>query len=372
MTFEVEELKEGLGLLVADSIPPSRIDLQQAWLDGSRTRRRRRGLGALAGVATVGAVVLLTAALTAPSGASGPSLTSAAQSTAKSTAKSTGPVRSSAPLAYTSIVPAEFGWLPDSATQINEGYDSYATNYSASTKGGGSADIFLTYYDHTAPPHAGKVVHPAPAGMTKAQAAAWAAMQAHAGNPTLYEVPAPDVNGHQAYWITQTKGQAVSSDGEADLVWQAANGHWLDVDGSGLGSAPVEATIEHIARTVRVGAIGLPMPISITGLPGTTVLTQVMYTVPAHGSSGTFDLDLSLSVGKAGNELAYTAVPVGTVLPPTSGGSSACRTDDGLKICTGTPGPVSALPDGGLQGLLARTVSHGPDPSHWSTALIEP
>ncbi|MFC1437488.1 hypothetical protein ABUW04_04395 [Streptacidiphilus sp. N1-10] len=360
MSSQIDDLTAKLDALALEDPPESRIDLARACHDGIRSRRRRRSLGVLAGAAGVGTAAALTAALlpglSHPAALTDPAAGSAGANPAASAA-------AGAPATFRSTVPAAFGWLPANAKQVNAGYDGSGANYAASTKSDGGASIYLTFYDVTAPPQAGKAVNPTSgpsSDRSKASAAAGGA-----GTPTLYEVTAPDVNGHRAYWLTATKGDPTNG-GDATLVWQDAGGKWLSVEGSGLGGDPVQATLEHIAGTVRVGTTDLALPVRIKGMPNGTVVQQAALGTSAHGAGALVNLTVDLSVGTQGSINVFVA-PQGTALGPWSWGSSACKTANDLRVCVVTTGPIGSLT---AQSVLDDTTSLGTNPSGWSPDLL--
>lgn len=314
--------------------PATTIDIHQAGRDGYRLRLRRRHTRmALSGTAAAGVLGIAAAVLpvTQPRGQVTPQPSSSTSAPTPGVRKpSTIPVH----------VPARFGWLPPQMTYIVEG-PSGSSDYSAAagtTAGFSELRIFLKV-QNTAPP--------VPAS----------------------KIPVTGI-GTTAYWAGAPGQTAVP--GRSDLVWRDAAGKWLTLSNTHLdpdtGSAA--AALEHVARTVVVGDIPLPLPIHITSLPSSTSLgvDQAVLTHPAPGRSASTGLTVDLTT--AGSGVRVFVQPAGTVQGPTELRTSPCKDSNGWNICVVIDAHGAAISSGQAVELLAHIEGLGTDPKTWSADLL--
>lgn len=338
MSLEAENLTAELDVLAGESLPHRPLDLERACREGLRIRRRRQGLAVLGCAAGLAAVAALGVGVLPQLGAGTPSAAAG-----RTTSRYTPPPAVAKPAAgapLTSLV--RIGWLPASARTVVSGIDGTLSGpLDASTgtdKNDGGSHVAVTGYDHGPRPQAGG---------------------------SLHQVPAADVKGQPAYWVTTQPGQPVV-DGSATLVWRDASGLWLSVDVSGLaGDEPVEATAVHIASTVRVGTIPVRLPIRLSAAPAGTTVDQAVLGTAAHGSQGVINLNMIVSY--AGESFNIFVGPAGLPQGPWPGTTSFCETAHGLNICVdGTPKPGDGIPE----ELLSRIVPLGDNPAQWSADFL--
>ncbi len=353
VAFQQEELIAALEELSGEPVPPSRIDLDQALRDGLRGRRNRRMRGVLSAVAAV--CVIVVALLPVLSGKGATSAQPAAPTTTGTTASlppsSTVPGTGHCGIgsdtitpvpvdAFRLTTPVSFGWLPTGVTTITSGFSD-----------GETAD-FVT----------------ATAGNRRALALMCMGTR-RPGAEGLYETPAPDINGHLAYWSSQTKGNPVDGSGTLDLTWQNTTGQWLNLIADQQSGSQAEATVEHIASTVTTEPRDLPLPISISHLPGDIRISGAVLATGTGGNNSTTKATLDFALD--GTEFHLEAGPVDTVGIPTSATTSQCKQAGTLSICAAATGPDTVLP-GGLTTLLRDTTALGADPSRWTATPFNP
>jgi hypothetical protein len=341
VSFNIEDLTDQLDSVFTESAPPSTIDAGRAVAAGRTILRRRR----LAGVA-VAATTALAGALVAvvPTGHSGSTATAGASSPALPTGAD--------PL----VVPGNFGWLPANAQNIEY---TFAPGQQVSTvaKGSGAGDTLASlpamFWLTTYPP-----------GQTPV-------LGTFATGARQLRVDAPPVNGRTAYWITATASDPTNG-GDTYLVWQTAQGQWAELHSYYLGDDPIESTMLRVAAGVTVGAVQVPLPISISGLPASAVANYVDAQRPSAGDAA-WQVELIFAVGGSYVSITIHAAGSGTI---TAGGSASsgvttpvCDPNrNGLSICVGVSGGAANPPlPGGLPGLLKSITSLGPDPKNWTT-----
>lgn len=299
---------------------------------------------------------------------------------------------------YTAVVPARFGWLPlalmgHGSVDLLQGPSnggSYPVDYVANAEGVeptsvvSGAGFGVTVRPDTAgvpgqrPPRAcrqGRNVMSS-AGVPTASAV----------TPDVQKKPAPPVHGSPAYFMAEP----ASGDGGPGetLTWKAASGNWLTVSlqesggtAGGWDSSTGEAALEHMARTLRVGAVPLPLPVQFTGIPaawrmrvGQIELTQDLSVQPP--AFVRLDAMVYFGAGPAAwahltvlpaNPLSHGVVPI-----PTA--STMCKNGPGLTACIDIVNmsevqgfiPVSS-PARSIMGHLAVL---GADPVAWTPNMV--
>ncbi|MEY9861064.1 hypothetical protein ABH935_006704 [Catenulispora sp. GAS73] len=351
MTGMPEDPGSRLAALTESPAPDTTIDLYKACNDGYRLRlRKRRTNRVLTGTAAVGVLGVAATVLTITHSSAGHAAgqqtapgaqTAPAATTSAPHSPSTGSSTPSPGLARTGVrVPARFGWLPQGMAYISEGPSAGTSAYSAAAgtstgKAAGQPRVFLTVGD-AAPPD------------------------------TSSKIPVQGI-GTTACWTT-TDGQTPVP-GKADLVWQDPSGKWLTLSGDYLDAATAAATLEHVARTVTVGQVPLPLPIQIKGLTSAALnLNQAVFNHPAAGRTGTSDLNIGLNTATNGPNVFVK--PAGTVQGPWTWGASVCKDSNGWNICVVAEARAAAELPGGISGLLAHIQGLGTDPAGWSADLF--
>jgi len=352
--------------LAAEGIPASRIDLERACRDGRRARRRRRTLTTLSGAGAAGLCAAL--AVVALPGALGGAVPGVAVGSSRSAAATPAPPEPSGPLTYTATVPASFGWLPDNVAYIiTEPVTAGANVFSARASGYIPGD--------SAAPSAGQATVFLTVGSGE---------EATAGSRSgVHLMPGPKIGGAQAYWVTKIAGEEANG-GEPTLEWQVAPGRWATVDASDLGDDPLLPTVEHIARTVHVGAAELALPLQIKGLPGVFGVTQAVLTRPAHSAdSDDWQLFTSYVVDSASggvHGVVYVSAQ-GTDTGPLTGveqgdkdAVSDCRTAGAITYCATTSysGDASAAGLPTAAQLLGEVTIFGNSQAAWRSDLLVP
>ena len=346
--------------------PPARIDLEAAMAAGRRGRRWRRlragGSVLLAAGAAVAAVVAL---LTGP--ASRPDHKPAASIDASGR--------------FSLLVPyASFGWLPPGFREGAAGGTTPRTT---------SEQLLLVAVSH------GELIEAQvyPAGICHLTRRVLACSAFDTAQPV--RSLAPDVRGHQAYWLAG-----------ATLAWEYSPGAWavLSWTDANLPWPPTGAERAAVLRTaagIRYGqAAPLRFPFWISGLPAAWHISEVDYGLPA-GRPVPQTLHLGdrpgLDVGQAGvDDLQVYAVaatdrswscPRGTgqhvtvdgvaaildYSPKASEYQSVCvpdwhglRVEVALTFRQAGPAPAPTGPHGVLA--YARLLHPlGPSPASWTT-----
>ena len=196
--------------------------------------------------------------------------------------------------------------------------------------------------------------------------------------------PGATVDGHPPKWTV--------SGGVYTLSWQTSNGDTISLS-EGSPESSAQADLTHIADTLQIGAIPLPLPIQIKGVPAAAQMEvgQIVQTNPQAGNNRR-ELQLSqiaLYPGKAGSKPDQAGISVapaghGTGIPTDEVG--ACKTSGGLDICVTAPNDLLVLdpPYAQLQRTARRhrVARHEPgelepEPGHghaaaFTTAVIVP
>lgn len=348
MSFDTENLADEFDSLFAEPAPPSTVDAGQAIAAGRAILRRRRALAVAAVAATTALAGALTTVLPARQG--GPTAVAGASSPAPSTvAAGTDPL----------VVPGDFGWLPANAQNIEY---TFAPGQQVSTvaKGSGAGDSIAS-------PPAMFWLSAYPPGQTPE-------LGTFATGDKQLRVDAPPVNGRTAYWVTANSADPTNG-ADTYLVWQSADGQWAELHGYYLGDDPIEATMLRVAAGVRIGAVPVPLPVSIGGLPASAVANEIDAQRPsAHDSH--WQIELIFALG--GSYVGINVRPAGGGAASAAGSASnggttpLCDPDrNGLAICVSLTGATSnPLLPSGLPGLLKSITSLGPDPKNWTTNVL--
>jgi hypothetical protein len=351
---------------LADTEPPrARIDLDAAIVAGRRGRRWRRvRAGASVLLAAGAAAVAVVALLVGP-----------AQRPGHQAAGGTvGPARFNVLAPY-----ASFGWLPP-------GFQAGAVG--GTTPRTTAAQLLLVAFSRSASIE----LEAYPAGTCHLAGQTLACSAYNTASPA--QGRAPDVNGHQAYWL---KG--------AGLAWEYAPGAWsiLDWTNANLPWPPARAertAVLRVAAGVRYGqTTPIRFPYWISGLPAAWRVSEVDYTLVAGqpvpqtlhlddgpgNSAGLADVDdLQVYVTQAahsgwscpkGSGQHVTVDGVAAVLvdsPAASREQRLCIPDwRGLQVEVllaareNAPAPDPTGPYGVLA--YARMLHPlGPDPAHWT------
>ncbi|MBC3844344.1 hypothetical protein GXW82_41865 [Streptacidiphilus sp. 4-A2] len=89
--------------------------------------------------------------------------------------------------------------------------------------------------------------------------------------PKSHHIPAPDVDGRQAYWASSSATDALDDD-RPMLRWRTADGRWAELTASGFPAQGLEQTMLRTAAGITLGTRPVPLPFYISGWP---VPTQV-------------------------------------------------------------------------------------------------
>lgn len=240
-----------LALLLDEPAPASTVDLARAAESGRRIRRRRTTLSTMAASAATVLTVVAVGALawTVPGGQH--------SAAASGSDPSVGPApQTSLVLAGTDPVrlTARFGWLPPSAVVTDRSWSTGSDEQTATVGtdlSGASIDLTVSY---GAEPPLGDLPGAIPAT----------------------RIPAADVNGYHAYWLTRPRAGAATPDQDVILRWQFGAKAWADLEIDRMTSAEdFTALIYRIAEGVTYGhSDPVALPIHIASLPaGLTVGT---------------------------------------------------------------------------------------------------
>lgn len=227
--------------------PPARIDLDAAMAAGRRRRRwRRLRAGGSVLLAAGAAVAVIVAPLTGP-------------------AQRPGHQAAGGPAAagqFSVLAPyASFGWLPPGFTEGAAGGTTPRTSPEELllVAAGHDASIELLAY---------------PAGICHLSKRVLACSAYNTASPVGSR--APDVRGHQAYWL---KGAA--------LAWEYSPGAWAQLNWTDATlpwppTGTVRTAVLRTAAGVRYGqTTPLRFPYWISGLPKAWHIAEVEYTLPA-------------------------------------------------------------------------------------------
>ncbi|GAA2752615.1 hypothetical protein [Kitasatospora cinereorecta] len=368
MNEDIDDLRERLAGLVEGAVPTSRVDVELAARTG-RARLRRRRLGV---VGTTVAMVLAVSAVVSlrpgggpaplPAGPAGPSASPSAPSP---TGRHPVPLGTGAAASgsqaphngHDALSPeADFGWLPD---------DANGERYQQAQYG---ADVRADVYGKTGftPIYRLKVYPP---GVVPEVSQTSLAQQG-------VKSPAPDVNGSEAYWVTNGQGTD-----DVILRWRGPDGRWLEVTCQYLAKADREQVPLRIARDVHLGKRSVPLPAKLAGMPAAFTVTGVSFErMTVQGKSWwTYEIGYSagpdqyfgITVTPDGEAPVLHPAPPGlegTPPPLSSSDTATCRTDKGAKVCVRVfQSPAMLDPAGGPAGVLERVTLLGTDPSQWTT-----
>ena len=303
------ELSSELTAMLADSAPPSTMNVALARTQGRSIKRRRRAAVAGTGLVFTGiAAALVSAVLPGPNGAAAAPVASSARPSASAplTTLAPTPANGSALRGGTDplVATAGYGWLPSGVQTTDLDWTI------------GAPDIqMLMLNAEGGETHFGLTV--LPAGQRRSE---WWGTGA----------PAPQVNGHTAHWETGAPGSAGAAvSGLLVLVWEYAPNTWARLQAN-IGqdtSDKVVATLYHVAETVQFGR-------------------HTVLAAPFH-----------LAQAPAGLPLAYLQYSTGFIEPgaprrePTMSLNYTCQTDcsspvSSIMITVGPPGSVAGAGPG--------------------------
>jgi len=309
---------------------------------------------------------------------------SATSQTATVTTKATATATVSCPAAvgaaaapvgadFTVKVAARFGWLPANlGNEIYEAPGNYSLNqggmvypqaYNAALRSTSNADpgIFLSVVPPTSddPSCSGQEMAPHGSGILPTLSATSATSSKSSG---------PEVNGHPSTWALH--------EGVYTLSWQTSDGDTISLS-EGSPESSAQADLTHIADALQVGAIPLPLPIQIKGVPASAKMEvgQIAQNNPQAGTTGaTYDLQIALTFGNGNtaDQAGISVAPAGHGTGIPSGEVGACKTSDGLDICVTAPNDKLVtdhyMPS--LKALLDDVVSLGTNQADWSPNLV--
>ncbi|HET9169483.1 MAG TPA: hypothetical protein VFN97_08600 [Actinospica sp.] len=338
MSIQEQKLYAAIEELADRPAPPSVIDAEAAISSGRRIVKRRRGTR-IAVVATLGVIGFALAAVVIPSHGGGGTI--AAQPPAKTQA-----LAATAAGADPLTLSGTFGWLPPNAS--NAGYSLHDSPTVVAVARGGDVSpstntptIWLTVYPKGTTPKLGTAAD---------------------GNAEL-RITAPDVNGHPAYWMTESAADPTNG-GDAYLRWQSSDGQWGEVHGYYLDTSDITGELLRVAAGVDFAPHSVPLPLWISGLSKPIVTTEADLDRPSLNGGGAWDLFLSLEVN--GADLQISVDPI-TPNPPAPE-SANCKTSNGLRACVVVGSPNAFK--GGAAALLRDINLLGTDPEAWTTDVL--
>jgi hypothetical protein len=299
---------------------------------------------------------------------------------------------------YTAVVPASFGWLPlalmgPGSVDLVQGPSnggSYPADYVADGESQEAGVVLGPGFGVTVRPDTAGVpgqrlpsqaCQPGPGVMSPAGAPTASAVM-----PDVPRKPAPPVHGSAAYFMPE--GASGDEDPGESLTWKAASGNWLTVSlrepggvAVGRDSSTGEAALEHMAQTLRVGAVPLPLPVQFTGIPsawrmriGQIALTQDLSVHPPVFRR----LDATVYFGPGleawGQLTVLPANPLSHGVLPIPTASTMCKNGPGLTACIDIINmpeverfvPVSSP----ARSLMGHLTVLGADPVAWSPKLV--
>jgi hypothetical protein len=355
--------------LAESPAPPSGLDAGRAIRDGQRLRRRHRlaaaGVALAVTAALAGGIALVSQHRTAPDPA-----------TPAPTSHWPGSATPHDPL----TAPATFGWLPPGLTADGYwGYDAALGHYGhdvspvatvalgAKPSTGSSGRPMLSLYVYPA----GQVPVVFPKG-TKFR------VPAGQQPPKSHVLPAPSVDGRQAYWYSSSATDPLDR-GQPMLRWQTAAGPWAELTAVGFPNQGLAQTLLRTAAGIKVGDRLVPLPYYIAGWPTPTSvrfagmsLDTVQQTDPqswqAQATFSIWGYQVDLAIGH-GN-----GAPNDWEGLPDPNEPIVCRTSQGVTVCLHHSGrdkpPASLTAAGGLTGLLREITVLGPDQQNWTTNVL--
>lgn len=381
-----------LHALAHEAAPPSAMNVLRAARDGFRLRRRRQVVRTLTGVTTAGALAAAAVLVPAQLGRTGGTAHhgSAASPTATATATPTASCpaavgAAAAPVGadFTVKVAARFGWLP--ANLGNEIYEApgnysitqggmtvYPKTYTAALRSTANADlgIFLSVVPPTSD-------NPLCTDFGLSTPGAGILPTTGTTTGTLSKISGPKIDGH---WSTWTLTQGVYT-----LSWQTSDGDTISLS-EGSPESSAQPDLLHIADTLQVGAIPLPLPIQIKNVPASAQMEvgQFAQNNPQAGTTGaTYHLQIALTFGAGtapdvqgisvgADQAGISVAPAGHGTGIPSGEVGACKTSDGLDICVTAPNNSLVgdhfMPS--FTALLDDVVSLGTNQADWSPNLV--
>jgi len=190
----------------------------------------------------------------------------------------------------------------------------------------------------------------------------------------------PTIDGQPSTWSD------IVAEGQYDLTWQTSDGSTITLSMTtagldGISSASAQADVTHIAESLQVGDISLPLPIQIKGVPAAAEMQvgQIAQAAPLSGTTGaTYNLGIALTFG-TGNDVAQAGIevyPASSTAEIQTHETGSCAiwaggTPNGLKICVTAQGStLAAYLPGGVGTLLSDIVSLGTDQANWSPNLV--
>jgi hypothetical protein len=280
---------------------------------------------------------------------------------------------------YRVQVPVLFGWLPahlvGSVVQgPSNGVSSPAT-YIAMAENGGLSISVTAFPDANRVPgqHQPSAACARPSDLPSPPPTG-AAPNSTPVRPAGPPVAAPPVNGAPAYWYA---GPSYPLSTVEQLVWKSPLGTWISVAATNWDPATVKATLEHVAKTLTIGDLPLPLPVQIKGIPAAYRMrvAKILDTQILPGNLGYPVLTIDLRFGPEPFPAQATiyVLPAGhkDVLMPRN---SPCETANDLSVCVAED-TYDATTEGhrvpgGPAALLAHVISLGSDQAHWSPNLV--
>jgi len=349
MSFDLEQLSDGLEHLLEEPAPPSGVDIARLLDDGHRVLRRRRAGFGLSGAAAAGAAAVL--AVSVLPGGSQPG----------QPGDGSRPPLPSADL----VLPATFGWLPATVTGLGYSAEQGMDTTTASFNGTQAHwPVTVTVFSKSV---ALGVLTPAPDDTDYPEATI-----------TYQPVDIGTVDGSAAWYFSYpvTTSQPTP---DTLLSWVTASGQQVQLNTRGLG----QATALRIAQSVDVDPKPMDVPLKLDGWLGGLRVSHANLDVRDLPGGG---LSYSLSGTADGDEIFITA----SVLP--SGGQSAQPGSGGpmeifpSQVSTSTAVTaqlngitvsVEAVSSGKFDTALARDAlgditSLGVDQSNWAPLALTP
>ncbi|MGW6919486.1 hypothetical protein ACWGB8_37595 [Kitasatospora sp. NPDC054939] len=385
-----KKLSEELEALAESTAPISRVDAGSAVAQGrARLRRRRFAVaGAVAACAiTVAAVSSVLpdrtvggAAPAAPGGASGSP--SASLSTGPVPSRGAGPIASGSPWSSpTAGLPRPSGGVPSPgpSTFAATGPDPLTTEATfgwlpEGFTGGSYLKTSIGNQARANAPQEGELrnsptlwlkVYPSDPGVGT-----------FATGDRQYRVPAPAVNGREAYWVGSAPDRNTALGGaERYLRWQAADGRWAELQSMYLDKPDTVQVMHRVAGGVTVGHTEVPLPFTVRNLPAGAGLHTVDMQRGGWVTQGV-EWMASISFELDGRYLGVYVAPDGpsqqpSLRPGAPDANPDCKVEKGLRICAASIGDKDVYKSvGGAAKWLERFTLLGTDPAAWTTRVI--